>query len=122
MIVLWMPFDLLSLAASSQPALKAERARLISTLEALRTSLASAISRPPNAETESSKGKFSNAASDLFCQAKLLVASPDNSYARIENMAAQVETVLLMLQRQVLNTQEANRLLNVLDVEIARLQ
>ena len=32
-----------------------------------------------NAETEAGKGQFSNAASDLFCQAKLLPASPNNS-------------------------------------------
>ena len=119
--MLLTPFDLLSLAASSQTARKAEQERLISTLEALRTSLASAISEPPNSETKASKGQFSNAASDLFCQAKLLAASPSN-YARIEDLAAQVESVLLMLQREVLSTHEANRLFAVLDAEIERFQ
>jgi len=93
---------------------KAERLRLVATLNTLCSSLAKAISGLPNADA--SKGEFSNAASDLFCQARLL------SSAHLDDLATHVERVLVQWQRDSPDIHGAKRLLSALNEEIAKLE
>jgi hypothetical protein len=122
--MLWTPLDFLRLVgvlASSKPATEAERNRLVSTLENLRAGLVSAVSGSSTVDTESGRRQFSNAASDFFCQVKLLAASPRHDYAELEGLASFIECVLNDLRRSNSSGPGAKHLLTLLDAEIARL-
>jgi hypothetical protein len=112
-------FSLIGRLASSKAALNAERLRVVSTLESLRTSLISASSESPDPHAV---GRFSNAASDLFCHVRLLAASPGNAYVHLEGLANHVEVALSLLQRGVLSHHQSNELLALLEAELGRLQ
>jgi len=114
-------FDLLSAAATSKPALEAERQRLLSTLVALRSSLASTIAMPAVNDVNASKGQFSNAASDLFCQAKLIAPNRNVSHTGIRKLALRVEEVLALLNRGQLQSAAADHLLVELEAQLAAL-
>ena len=117
-MVLSTPLDLISALASSEPALAAERERFVSTLGALRVGLESALSASSCGAT--GVAQFSNAASDLFCQVRLLVSGSSQCYGGIEELAAQVESVLPMLQSGRVQTEAASRLLSVLDAQLEK--
>lgn len=119
-MMLWTPVDLIFAMASSDTALKAERDALVSTLTALRAGLASGATASTGGVAE--EAQFSNAASDFLCQARLLTAGPNRAYAELDELAMQVERVLVMLQHDQVQPGAAGRLLESLTTEIERLQ
>jgi len=117
----WTPLELLlslaGLATSSKKARKAERERLLSILESLRTGL-TASARGID-QSEAGRGQFSNAASDFFCHIRVSAAS---LRGRLDNLSRQVEDALRTLQQGEMSAQEANDLLGALNTEIKSLR
>jgi len=105
--------------ADSETARAAERASLTETLETLHTTLTD-VAASRNLET--AEALFSNAASSLFCQSRLLTSTPVGEYANLQQVAIQVEDALLQLQRKNLTAPHAAQVMELLESEMARLK
>ena len=114
--------SLVDALGSSALARQAESSRLKATLEALQSSLLSFGSNErPGEACKAAIGQFSNAAWDLFCEARLQASAAGG--AQLEGLAQSVERVLSSMHRhQSITEQQSTELQKQLSAAIARLK